>query len=188
MKKLRLNVNASKAINDRRYGLGKNQSMAQKMARVRARIKAGSNYVPVQHPDVAKVERKEGYLSPRGRKLVETMFDANSPLRQHFTVYELEVMYLGLVTLMAFYGGNKSLAARDCGFSPATISRWIKQGRMSPLGADIVGRNIDIPFGREDMRPDMSTTAWYRFDQSKRKHYARKEIAQFSSGVTRIQI
>lgn len=80
-------------------------------------------------------------------------------------------MYLAMVKLMAYYGGDKRLAAEDTTFNIESLNRWIKLGRMTPLGADVIGGKWNIPFSRSDLRPDLSRTAWTRFDRTKDRLY-----------------
>ena len=156
-----------------RYALGKNQSLAQKMARIRSQVKTSGRYVHKMHPDAPDVSKVKGYIGPISRKrLINSTFDADNPNRRSFTVHELEAMYLALVKLMAYYGGDKALAARETGFDSSTFGRWVKVGRMTPLGASVIGGNVNVPFDRYQLRPDLSEVAWKRFDATKNKAYA----------------
>ena len=167
----RLNAN----VGNDRYALGANQSLAQKMARIRMQVRASGNYVHKKHPDAPDVSKVKGYLGPVSRRrLISSRFDSDNPNRRSFTVHEIEAMYLGLVKLMAYYGGSQGLAVRETGFSQGAIARWIRVGRMTPMGADLIGGNVNIPFDRYDLRPDMSAAAWKRFDATKDKAYAQR--------------
>jgi hypothetical protein len=162
-------------VGNDRYAVGKNQSLSQKMARIRGRVQASGQYVHKMHPDAPRVSQVKGYLSPISRKrMVHARFDSDNPSRRSFTVYEIEIMYLALVKVMAYYGGNRALAVRETGFSSATLGNWIKTGRMTPMGADVIGSNVNIPFDKYELRPDLSVEAWKRFDATKDKAYARR--------------
>jgi hypothetical protein len=75
---------------------------------------------------------------------------------------------------MAYYGGSRVLAARETGFGSSTLANWIRVGRMTPMGADLIGANINIPFDKFELRPDLSTEAWKRFDATKNRAYAQR--------------
>ena len=171
-----------------RYALGKNQSLAQRMARIRSQVKTSGKYVHKMHPDAPNVSRVKGYIGPLSRKrLIHSTFDSDNPHRRSFTVHEIEAMYLALVKLMAYYGGDRALASRETGFASATLGRWVKVGRITPLGALVIGENSDIPFTKYDLRPDLSEVAWKRFDATKDKAYAQRVRLKYRAS-NRIEI
>jgi hypothetical protein len=165
----------------RNYKLGDNQSLSQKMARLRARVQAGGSYTNYRHPEAPKSPKTQKVLSfYSAKRYLRQHLDCDNPHRKRFTVHEIECMWLSLCALMAFFGGNRSLACRATGFPPATYARWIAVGRISTLGADVLGANPEIPFSRQELRPDLSPEAWKRFDQIKGKIKERRERARKS--------
>jgi hypothetical protein len=175
-------------VGNDRYALGKNQSLAQRMARIRKQVRTSGRYVDKMHPDAPDVSRARGYIGPISRKrLIHSTFDADNPHRRSFTVHEIQAMYLALVKLMAYYGGDRALASRETGFASATLGQWVKRGRMTPLGAYVIGENINVPFDKYQLRPDLSQVAWKRFDATKDKAYAQRVRLKYQAS-NRIEI
>ena len=164
-----------KGVTTQLYALGKNQSLAEKMARIRKKVTAGDNYMDLRHPEALRIQRKyaQELIGPRARrKLINSRFDPDNPNRRAFTAHEIEGMYVALVKLMAYYGGDKRLCLRDTGIGASTLNHWLDIGRMTPAGAYLIGENVNVPFQKEDLRPDLSPKAWQRVVKNLDQAYA----------------
>lgn len=74
-----------------------------------------------------------------------------------YTKAELkEKQLVGLNMLIDFTGGQSHLA-KMIGVSPSTIGGWIKRGRISKRGVDIVMSNprLNSKFNKKTLRPDL---------------------------------
>lgn len=159
--------------------LDPDMSLAEKMARIRRRV-AAKGYFDPKHPR-AKIVTNDKVCHPRGNKLRRAdQLNLNSYARRSFTSQEIEQMWLALCRLMDFFGGNKALAVRECKMSEASFQHWIRLGRISPLGADVIGNNPQIPFSRRDLRPDINAKGWQMFDRKKAAMYRKRAAMQGS--------
>lgn len=151
--------------------------LAEKLARIRRRV-ATKGYFNHRHPKARVHATKRLHFQHKNQLHRKDKLNLNSYARRTFTSQEIEQMWLSLCRLVEFFGGNLALAAKECGIGRTTLNHWIKVGRVSPLGADMIGNNPEIPFAREDVRPDISAQAWRRFDRDKARLYAQRAAMQ----------
>lgn len=150
-------------------------SLAEKLARFRRRVMA-QGYFNHKHPSIqVKHDKKPLRHKSKARHRHATEIQMDSYARRTFTTYEIEAMWLALCRLMDYFGGNKTLLVRTCDVTLNAVNHWIKTGRIAPLGADIIGNTVEVPFTREELRPDLSEKAWAKFDRKKAKLYAHRE-------------
>jgi DNA-binding transcriptional regulator YdaS (Cro superfamily) len=76
-------------------------------------------------------------------------------------------MWLALCSVYEYCGSSQKFMSELTGVSQANIVKYIKKGRLSAEGAHIIGAHPEIPFCREELRPDISEEGWKEFD----KHY-----------------
>jgi DNA-binding transcriptional regulator YdaS (Cro superfamily) len=144
------------------------------MAVIRNQARSGS--APNQHPKARKPPKTSEYKGwkQNAKHAKKHMPNLDSWRRKKFTRQELEWMYLALHELLTYYGGKKKLAAKDMGISPSTLNHWIKVGRVTVFGADIVGSNPQVPFSREQLRPDITKKGWQNFDKAAPRFYEKR--------------
>lgn len=157
--------------------LNSDMPLAEKMARIRRRV-AAKGYFNHRHPKVQIHTTNRLHFQHRGKLHRKDKLNLNSYARRTFTSQEIEQMWLALCRLVEFFGGNKALLSRECQISQNTLAHWIRVGRISPLGADIIHNLLEIPFTRKDLRPDITPKAWQRFDRDKARLYAQREEMQ----------
>lgn len=162
-----------------------NMPLAEKLARIRRRVHT-DGYYSKQHPDAPmRSGAVKGWISASSKKRWKRLsnVDLASPERRTFTAQELEAMWLAVCRLMDFCGGSKALLARISGFSGTAINSMINTGRLSPLAADWLGRMKEVPFSRQELRPDMSAEAWANFDATRKERYARRNERLYESSI-----
>ena len=64
--------------------------------------------------------------------------------------------------LVDWFGGNKAQLARTIGVSRNVISKWTGKRRIGRLGAMLVDAHPDIPFTKEQLRPDIKMWDCYK--------------------------
>lgn len=133
-------------------------------------------YSDERHPDAPAQPAKHYGPQNKKRKFHEpTQLRKGSYKRRVFTEGEIEGMWLGLCALLDYYGGNQSLAARDTGFNYHTVRGWVRKGRMSAYAAWMIGINDNIPFCKEQLRPDINEEGWEAL-KAQLKDYHRQRV------------
>lgn len=62
---------------------------------------------------------------------------------------------IALNRLLDFYGNNKAQIAKSLGVHYQTIVGWERRKQVGRVGAVLVDQRTDIPFRKEDLRPDL---------------------------------
>jgi len=155
--------------------LDPDMSLSEKMARIRRRVQA-KGYFNHKHPSI-QIHTSDRLHNVSRRKLRRgDLMRLDSYARRTFTSQEIEQMWLALCRLLDFFGGVKTLCCRECTINVGTLNHWINIGRISPLGADIIHHIPEVPFTREELRPDMTREAWAGFDRKRAELYARRAM------------
>jgi hypothetical protein len=84
--------------------------------------------------------------------------------RTHFTQNEIEAMWLAVCRVIDYVGGSRKLLSELTGISNHLLSRYIKKGRFTAEAAHVIGLMDDMPFSREELRPDIDQQGWADFD------------------------
>lgn len=64
--------------------------------------------------------------------------------------------------LLAYYGGNKSQMAAACGVTRNAVSFWFTKRYIGRDSAIVIDLNPNIPFTKEQLRPDIKVWSIYR--------------------------
>lgn len=65
--------------------------------------------------------------------------------------------------LLAWVGGNKSQLASLCGVTRNTVTFWFSKGYIGRDSAMVLGANPNVPFTKEQLRPDIKCWSIYKF-------------------------
>lgn len=67
----------------------------------------------------------------------------------------LSIKEIALNNLLDYYGNNKAQIARSLGVHYQTIVGWERRKCVGRVGALMIDQRVDIPFRKEDLRPDL---------------------------------
>ena len=127
-------------------------------------ISTPGRYLSQRHPRAPKPPQYFGPNSKALRVRNVTPKQQGAYTRRNFTKQEIETNWLALCRVFDYCGGSKKLLMERTGISVSNINRYIKVGRLTPDAATVIGKCKDLPFSRNELRPDISDGGWKDFD------------------------
>lgn len=68
-----------------------------------------------------------------------------------------------LTNLLQFYNDNKSQAALGLGVTRVSIHNWVRRGYIGKKIALEIDKRDDLPFTKEQLRPDVKIWDYYKY-------------------------
>ena len=68
-----------------------------------------------------------------------------------------------LTKLLQFYNDNKSQAALGLGVTRVSIHNWVRRGFIGKKIALEIDKRDDLPFTKEQLRPDVKIWDYYKY-------------------------
>lgn len=128
--------------------------------RRRVGIPAPGRYSSQQHP---KAPRRPVYFTAN-KTCQPIRAKPGSYRRKQFTESEIEALWFALCKVVDYVGGSYKLFTELTGLSKYRMHKYVKAGRLTADAAHIIGLTDDMPFSREELRPDIDIEGWKDFD------------------------
>lgn len=68
-----------------------------------------------------------------------------------------------LEDLLQYYNGNKSQMALGLGVTRVAVHNWLRRGYIGKKIALEIDKRPDIPFSKENLRPDIKIWDYYQY-------------------------